>query len=99
MSNTLSRDHEWSMVEGEFCEVSRFEPFATCKKGRVSSVDRTMPYALVALECREKSIQLAPETTGAIRHKLDFRNLWAAFVERGVSQPRMRCGALSFRSS
>ena len=84
MSNTLSKDGDWAVVDGRICEVSRFIPFAKVEDGKVSSTDRTMPYALITLDCRERGVELPAETVGAISHKLDFKRLWAAFVARGV---------------
>ena len=84
MSNTLSKDGDWSAIDGRICEVLRFAPFARVDGGKVISTDRTMPYALITINCRESGVELPAESVGAINHKADFKRLWAAFVERGV---------------
>jgi len=83
-SGCLSKDSDWSEFEGLICRVKRFTPFATVENGRVVTTNRTMPYALVALECCEKGVDRPPDAVGAIRHRLDFQRLWWAFVERDL---------------
>ncbi len=84
MSNTLSKDSEWSVIDGRICEVLRFTPFAKVDDGKVISTDRTMPYALIEITCHERGVTLPAKTVGAICHKDDFKRLWRAFVTRGV---------------
>jgi hypothetical protein len=66
------------------CRVSHFTPFAKVEGAKVVSADRRKPYGEIALECTEGGTKLPPDTVGAITHKLDFKNLWAAFIERGI---------------
>lgn len=80
MSLNLIKSGDWAIVDGKLCKAVRFTPFATFENGQVVSTGRATPYGLVALEAPE----LQPGTVGAIAHKLDFRSLWAVFVERGV---------------
>jgi hypothetical protein len=80
MENTLRTDNDWKALEGDACRVIEFRPFAYVEGETVTSLDRTFPYASVELECTK----LAGETVGFITHKTDFKNLWAAFKERGV---------------
>jgi hypothetical protein len=77
----LLKDAHWNVIAGRPCKVTGFTPAAKVEGGKVTAFDRSTPYALLGLEARE----LPPGTTGAITHKLDFKHLWAAFVERGIS--------------
>jgi hypothetical protein len=85
MSKVLLRDGDWTIVDGLMCTVSHFTPFAKVERGRVVSADRKKPYAEIALECTEGGTKLPSDTVGAITHKLDFKHLWAAFIERGIN--------------
>ena len=67
------------------CTVSRFIPFAKVEGAKVVSAGWKKPYAEIALECTEGDTKLSPNTVGAITHKLDFKHLWAAFIERGIN--------------
>ncbi len=60
--------------------MTRFTSLAKVEGGKVTSTDSSTPFAFVAPE----ALELPPGTTGAITHKIDFRLLWSAFVERGV---------------
>lgn len=86
MAQVLRRDRDWAPIDGEICEVIKFRPFAKVVDGEVYAPDRTMPYALIDLACREKGIELPEGTTGVVSHQMDFKHLWAAFNDRGVSQ-------------
>ena len=83
MSNIiLTKDKEWSIIEGEVCRVIDFTPWASVKDGNLKTFDISTPYASVTLECRKFPNRI----TGFITHKLDFLHLWAAFKERGVKE-------------
>jgi hypothetical protein len=85
MSYTLSRDSDWAAFDGLMFKVSHFTPLAKIENGRVTSVDRTMPYAFVDVECVERLEPVSQEIVGEITHKIDFENLWAALIDRGVA--------------
>ena len=68
----LVKESQWSVIDGEPCRVIDFVPMASIKEGKISSIDKTMPYASVVLECKK----LPTETRGFIMHKVDFMHLW-----------------------
>jgi hypothetical protein len=78
----LLKDSQWSVIDGEPCRVIDFVPMASIKEGKIFAIDKTKPYASVALECKK----LPTTKNGFITHKVDFMHLWAAFKERGVKQ-------------
>ena len=79
----LLKDSQWSVIDGEPCLVTSFNPLVGfVKDGKVISVDNRTPYASVSIECKK----LPQKITGYITHKLDFTNLWAVFKERGIKQ-------------
>lgn len=82
MKNTLLKDNDWSVIEGEVCRVVDFVPMGAVKDGNVKALDTSTPYASVTLECRKFSYKI----TGFITHKVDFIYLWTAFKERGVKE-------------
>lgn len=82
----LIKDRDWAFLDGLMCEVTKFTPLAKISSGQIAAVNRSMPYAFIDINCRENGINLAPDTCGAISHKLDFKHLWAAFNDRGVAQ-------------
>lgn len=82
----LIKDRDWAFLDGLLCEVTNFTPLAKVENGEVVTTNRSTPYAFIGINCREGNITLAPDTSGAIFHKLDFKHLWAAFNDRGVAQ-------------
>jgi len=80
--NSMRKDSEWSVIDGEPCKVIRFTPSAKIENGKVISSNKTEPYASVIFECKK----LPQQTEGFICHKMDFQHLWAAFNERGVKE-------------
>ena len=84
MSKGLARDGDWGIVDGRLCKVSHFSPSAMVKDGKVASAGWRTPYASVVIECVDGKIKLPQNTLGTVTHRLDFRHLWAAFVERGI---------------
>jgi len=82
-NNSLLNDSQWSVIDSEICRVIDFTPLSgSVRDGKVSSVDKTTPFASVTLECKK----LPTKTTGFITHKDDFFHLWSAFKERRVNQ-------------
>jgi len=75
----LLKDSQWRLIEEELCRVADFHPFPlnSVKNGKVLSLDKTLPYASIHLECKK----LPEEITGFITHKIDFIHLWMAFKE------------------
>ncbi|MEK7148994.1 MAG: hypothetical protein AAB796_01160 [Patescibacteria group bacterium] len=78
----LSKDSEWSVIDGEPCRASGFEPTASVQNKKVIALNLTNPYASVILECKKSPGKIK----GLITHKIDFIHLWAAFKERGISE-------------
>ena len=78
----LLKHSEWSVIDGEACRVTSFDPLGSLIDidGKVRAMDKTTPYASVAVECKK----LAKNVTGYITHKEDFKHLWAAFKDRKV---------------
>jgi len=76
----IGRDLSWGAIEGQYCRVKHFTPFAIVESGKVKEVSRTLPYASLLVEC-PKAFE---EASMPVIHKLDFRNLWEVFMERKV---------------
>ena len=78
----LLKDSEWSAIDGEPCRVTSFDPLGSLVDigGKVRAMDKTTPYASVAVECKK----LGKNVTGYITHKEDFKHLWLAFRDRKV---------------
>jgi hypothetical protein len=77
----LMRDRDWSPIEGRACRVLDFTAFAQVEDGgRVTSMSKSFPYAVIDLEC----VGLPEGAKGTVTHQLDFLHLWKAFEERGV---------------
>lgn len=80
--NSMRKDSEWSVIDGEPCRVIKFTPFASVENGKVIIANKTEPYASVIFECKK----LPQQAEGFICHKMDFQHLWMAFNERGVKE-------------
>ena len=80
----LWKDKEWSIIDADPCRVFSFHPLGSLVdiNDQVISMDKTTPYASIHLECKK----LGNNITGYITHKVDFKNLWAAFKTRGVKE-------------
>jgi len=80
----LWKDGEWSQIDGEPCRVTHFGPLGSIVDvdGKVHTMHKTMPYALVTMECKK----LGKNIGGFITHKEDFKHLWAAFKDRKVKE-------------
>lgn len=78
--NSMRKDSEWSVIDGEPCKVIEFTALATIENGKVIAPNKAEPYASVILECKK----IPQQTKGFICHKMDFQHLWVAFKERGV---------------
>lgn len=78
----LLKDDDWSIIDGEPCRVTNFIPMGSIinSHGKVQWVDKTKPYASIAIECKK----LGNDVRGYITHKTDFEHLWAAFEDRRV---------------
>lgn len=76
----LGKDIPLEAIEGEFCRVITFVPFANIdKKGAVQAMSLTTPYALLHVESPK-----LPKDTDCIylvSHKEDFRHIYEAFQE------------------
>jgi len=81
----ITRKH-WEGVYHQTCRVTHFNPLPSTRVegGKVVSKNSAMPYAIVTLECPTHP----PDLRGLIAHKVDFRNLWEAFAERGNRDDR-----------
>lgn len=80
--DSMKKDSEWSVIDGEPCKVIEFTPLASVKSGKVVVSNKTEPYAFVIFECKK----LPQQTKGFICHKMDFQHLWAGFNERGIKE-------------
>jgi hypothetical protein len=80
----LMKDDDWSVIEGEPCRITDFKPLGSSinSNGKVQSIDKTKPYASIAIECKK----LGNDVRGYIIHKKDFEHLWAAFKARKVKK-------------
>lgn len=78
---TLRKDSEWKIIEGLPCRVISFTALAAIKNKKILATSAFLPYASVTIECKE----ISKTITGFITHKVDFKHLWMAFKERGLS--------------
>jgi hypothetical protein len=78
----LIKDNEWSQIEGKFCRVLDFTPFAQIINGKIKCDDLSKPYCSILIEIE----RLPLRANGFITHKIDFSNLWKVFRERGVNE-------------
>lgn len=81
---TLRKDKEWDSIDSELCLTKEFHPImgSTVKNGEVISPEKNAPYASIVLECRKAPYGI----TGFVTHKIDFFNLWQAFMERQIDE-------------
>lgn len=97
----IGKDIPWKTIEGVALRVKHFTPFATTEGDKVKAISMKMPYASLLVE----SPHLSRESYLPVVHKVDFRNLWECFQERGVNSeeevivgyrpfPRKRLGKL-----
>ncbi len=83
-SSFLGKDIPLKVIEGEFCRVITFVPFAHIdEKGNVRAMSLTMPYALLHVE----SPKLPKDTDCSypVIHKKDFKHVYEAFQEMDSS--------------
>jgi len=96
----IGRDIPWEAIEGEFCRVEHFTPFAIVESGKVKSASPTLPYASLRVELPDssrhpdyqqklKNITLPSKASMPVIHKLDFRNLWEVFKETNINHEIM----------
>ncbi|MBS0478002.1 MAG: hypothetical protein JSR79_01725 [Proteobacteria bacterium] len=81
MMKTLGNDRDWASVDGDICRVVKFSPLATISADRIEGQGWNKPYAFVTIESR----RFASGAIGVIAHKLDFRHLWMAFYDYGLT--------------
>jgi hypothetical protein len=77
----LGKDITWLSIEGEALRITHFTPFATMDKGKIKSSSLTMPYAILSVE----SPKLPQEANIVVVNKVDFKNLWLVFQDRGIN--------------
>jgi hypothetical protein len=96
----IGKDIPWEAIEGEFCRIEHFTPYAIVESGKVKSASSTLPYASLRVELPDlsghpdyqkkmKNITLPREALMPVIHKLDFRNLWEVFKETEINQEIM----------
>jgi hypothetical protein len=78
----LLTDNDWASIDGAVCRVAKFTSLAKVVEGRIVERRRSQPYARLTLECPS----LPPDTVAAITHKVDFLHLWAACVDRRLTE-------------
>ena len=81
----IGKDIPWKAIEGSFCKVIRFTPFATVEAGKIKGVPLNKPYAMLTVEIPAPSYVSATKARFFVSNKVDFRNLWEVFQQRGVS--------------
>lgn len=74
MGDLIHRDSDWAAFDGLMCRVDDFQPFYKWFG----------PRGILTLTCIEKGQSEAP-FRAAVLHKLDYENLRAAMIERGVA--------------
>jgi len=82
LERPLIKDEDWNLIAGEACRVLEFEPMAAVENGEVHDIGLFLPYAAVILEFKG----MPHPVRGCISHKIDFKNLWAAFKERPLGE-------------
>jgi len=76
----IGRDIEWEAIEEQYCRVKHFTPIAVVASSKIKEVSKILPYASLRVECPK----VFQDALMPVVHKLDFRNLWEVFMERGV---------------
>lgn len=80
---TLRKDKEWKLVESKLCLVKDFLPIGSkVINGEVISPDTNLPYCQIRFKC----VGIEHEIKGLITHKIDFKNLWEIYIERGIKK-------------
>ncbi len=78
----IGKDIPWKLIEKEACRIKHFTPLAKVEVDKVLAFSRGMPYALLRVE----SPKLPQEAVMPVVHRLDFKNLWEIFKQRGVGK-------------
>jgi len=92
----IGRDLPWDAIEGEFCRIEHFTPFALVEHGKIKSASSILPYASLRVELpnlaaheeyqqKLKGITLPAKASMPVLHKLDFRNIWEVFNVRHIN--------------
>ena len=89
MGEIKSRDKDWAGVENMLCRVDDFQP----------TTPRVGARGMLTLTCLEKRGTWEPGTQATVLHKLDYANLCAALIERGVADDELAVVVWSKRYS
>jgi hypothetical protein len=96
----IGREIPWQAIEGEFCRIAHFTPYAKVESGEVKTISTMLPYALLTVELpdfrhnpdynyQEKYTTMTVRPTHyaslPVMNHLDFRNLWQVFKETSVN--------------
>lgn len=74
----LGKDIPFKSIENKMCKVLEFNPFGKVENGKVLAPKISKPYASLTIERDNPSAIFEL----LIPHKIDFKHLWEAFVER-----------------
>ena len=81
----VGRDIPWSTVEGQLCKVIVFVPISTIESGKIKEPAMKLAYGGVTVEVMGfESRNIPKQIVLPVLHRLDFRNLWYLYEERGV---------------
>ena len=78
-------DVPWDAVRNAFCRVKSFTSVAKVESGKVKDAIPGLHYGSLNIEL-PRTKELPSEAVMPVTHKLDFRNLWEVFKERGLGQ-------------
>jgi len=81
----IGKDVPWDAIRNAFCRVNSFTPLAKVKSGKIKDAIPGLHYASLSVEL-PRIKELPSEAVMPITHKIDFRNLWEVYKERGLNQ-------------
>jgi hypothetical protein len=84
-SLVIGKDIPWDAIINAFCRVKSFTSRAKVESGRIKDTTPGLYYAFLCIEL-PRIKDMPSEAFMPINHKLDFRNLWKIYKERGLSQ-------------
>jgi hypothetical protein len=78
----VGRDVPLESVKGDFLRVLHFLPLARVEDGKIRGAGVSGAYASLTVE----GPPLAKPSVLLVGQKIDFKNLWAVLVDRGIGQ-------------
>lgn len=74
----IGKDIPWDSIMHKMCRVIEFNPFGKIEDGKLKAPKINKPYAFLTVELEKPPTILEL----CIFHKIDFKHLWQALIER-----------------